>query len=76
MAAEKVHYYRLLSSALILNEGTIEWQLNEGILKPETVHHYICFTAPYFELVEEMTAKEFLLFHAQFKKFINNFSIE
>ena len=65
---------QVISSALILNDGTIDWQLNEKILKPETVHQYISFTAPYFELVEEMTAKEFLLFHAQFKNFINNFS--
>jgi ABC-type multidrug transport system ATPase subunit len=66
---------QVISSALILNEGTIDWQLNEN-LKPESVHQYISFAAPYFELVEEMTAKEFLLFHAQFKRFINNFSIE
>ena len=67
---------QVISSALILNDGTIDWQLNENVLKPENVHQYISFTAPYFELVEEMTAKEFLLFHTQFKKFINNFSVE
>ena len=67
---------QVISSALILNNGTIDWQLNEKIIKPENVHQHISFTAPYFELVEEMTAKEFLLFHAQFKSFINNFSIE
>ena len=66
---------QVLSSALILNEGTAEWQLNENV-KPESVHQYISFAAPYFELVEEMTAKEFLLFHGQFKPFINNFSVE
>ena len=66
---------QVISSALILNDGTINWQLNEN-LKPESVHQYISFSAPYFELVEEMTAKEFLLFHGQFKRFINNFSIE
>ena len=67
---------QVISSALILNDGTIDWQLNEKPLKPENVHQDISFTAPYFELVEEMTAKEFLLFHAQFKNFINNFSVE
>lgn len=67
---------QVISSALILNNGKIDWQLNEKSLKPENVHQHISFTAPYFELVEEMTAKEFLLFHAQFKSFINNFSIE
>ncbi len=67
---------QVISSALILNEGNVEWQLNENILKPEAVHQHISFAAPYFELVEEMTAKEFLLFHAQFKSFINNFSVD
>lgn len=65
-----------LSSAIILNEGAAEWQVNTNILKPETVHQYISFSAPYFELVEEMTAKEFLLFHSKFKNFINNFSVD
>ncbi|HYJ65242.1 MAG TPA: ATP-binding cassette domain-containing protein [Parafilimonas sp.] len=67
---------QVISSSLILNDGSIDWQLNEKPLKPENVHQDISFTAPYFELVEEMTAKEFLLFHAQFKNFINNFSVE
>ncbi len=67
---------QVLSSALILNEGTAEWQLNNGDLKIEVVHQEISFAAPYFELIEEMTAKEFLLFHTKFKSFINNFSVE
>ncbi len=67
---------QVLSSAVILNEGTIEWQINNNKLKPEDVHQHISFAAPYFELVEEMTGKEFLFFHSKFKKFINNFSVE
>ncbi len=67
---------QVLSSALILNEGTAEWKLNNGNLKIEVVHQEISFAAPYFELIEEMTAKEFLLFHTKFKSFINNFSVE
>lgn len=67
---------QILSSALILNEGDAEWQLSAEVLKPENVHQHITFAAPYFELIEEMTGKEFLLFHAQFKCFINNFLVE
>lgn len=67
---------QILSSALILNEGTAEWQLNNFNLKTESVHQHISFAAPYFELVEEMTAKEFLLFHSKFKNFINHFSVK
>jgi ABC-type multidrug transport system ATPase subunit len=67
---------QILSSALTLNEGDVEWHINKTTLKPETVHQHISYAAPYFELVEEMTAKEFLLFHSKFKKYINNYSIE
>jgi ABC-type multidrug transport system ATPase subunit len=67
---------QVISSALILNEGDVAWQANESNLKTENVHQHIGFAAPYFELVEEMTAKEFLLFHAQFKNFIREFSVE
>ncbi len=65
-----------ISSGLTLNKGDVTWQLNESFLKPEDVHQHISFAAPYFELIEEMTAKEFLLFHTKFKSFINNFSVE
>ncbi len=64
-----------LSSSVILNEGTAEWQIDDK-LKPETVHQHMSFAAPYFELVEEMTGKELLFFHSKFKKFINKLSVE
>ena len=67
---------QILSSSIILNEGVLEWHINNEVLKPEVVHKYTSFAAPYFELVEEMTAKEFLLFHSKFKSFINDFSVE
>ncbi len=36
----------------------------------------ISIATPYLELIEEMTAKEMLQFHAQFKPLIQSFSIE
>src|SRR5690349_1180614 len=35
------------------------------------LYQYISIAAPYLELVEEMTAKEMLHFHAQFKPFMS-----
>ena len=67
---------QVLSSVVMLNEGNIQWQISNKELKPEDVHQHISFAAPHFELVEEMTGKEFLFFHSKFKKFINNFSVE
>jgi ABC-type multidrug transport system ATPase subunit len=37
---------------------------NQKITSP---HKYLSFAAPYLELIEEMTAAEFLSFHAKFK---------
>lgn len=47
----------------------------EIIILPENIFQYISIAAPYLELVEEMTAKEFLVFHNQFKQLISTISI-
>ncbi len=42
----------------------------------EKIHQYLSIAAPYLELIEEMTAKEFLHFHKQFKPLFSSVSIE
>ena len=66
---------QVLSGALLLNNGKSEWKHNDIDIQPDKVYLYIAIAAPYFELIEEMTAKEFLLFHSNFKKYISNFSV-
>lgn len=66
---------QVLSGALLLNEGTCSFEDNSTI-NPDKVHLYITIAAPYFELIEEMTAKEFLVFHKHFKNYLNNISVE
>ena len=66
---------QVVSGAIILNEGTCEWQLADIVAEPDDVHLHISIAAPYIELIEEMTAKEFLVFHSSFKKYIDHFSI-
>lgn len=41
----------------------------------ENFYQNISIAAPYLELIEEMTATEFLQFHLQFKSVINQYSI-
>jgi ABC-type multidrug transport system ATPase subunit len=67
---------QVLSGALLLNEGDCEWQLDGINIQPDNAHQYITIAAPYLELIEEMTAKEFLHFHSNFKGYINNISVE
>ena len=65
-----------IAGASTLNEGGIEWHPGNKNIQPEEANSYISIAAPYLELIEEMTAKEFLLFHSNFKKFIQNFPVE
>jgi len=55
---------QVIGGALMHNEGEIQYQGSE--LK----YQDISIAAPYLELVEEMTAKEMLNFHAQFKALV------
>lgn len=56
-----------LAGAVSVSEGKMEW-LNEGkAISPETIHRHISICAPYLEVIEEMTLREFLQFHAGFK---------
>jgi ABC-type multidrug transport system ATPase subunit len=59
-----------------LNEGKIEWILNDKRVSEENIFQQIAIVAPYLELIEEYTAKEFLQFHSQFKSLKKNISIE
>ena len=64
-----------LSGALDINEGSCTWKKG-NILPVEIVYEHTSFVAPYLELVEEMTALEFLGFHFQFKDAYKNFKPE
>lgn len=61
---------QVLSGNMMLNEGKINWQLNGKELPDEKVFKQVSLAAPYLELIEEMTLKEFLHFHSSFKPFI------
>jgi ABC-type multidrug transport system ATPase subunit len=66
---------QVLSGALLLNEGSCECHFTNTITEPDDVHLFISIAAPYIELIEEMTAKEFLFFHKNFKNYLNNISV-
>ena len=58
---------QVIAGALTHNEGEIEITLNGSLLLEENCYQYLSLAAPYLELIEEMTAIEFLSFHAAFK---------
>jgi ABC-type multidrug transport system ATPase subunit len=65
---------QVLAGAIDASEGKLEWWLNEKRMDDANVYKQIGIAAPYLELVEEMTALEFLDFHSKFKPIINNYS--
>ncbi|MBI1343133.1 MAG: ATP-binding cassette domain-containing protein [Terrimonas sp.] len=69
-----------ISGAIGLNEGKMSYetggdQTGNGILT-ENAFQYISICAPYLEVVEEMTFREFMSFHQSFKPFIKGTGID
>jgi ABC-type multidrug transport system ATPase subunit len=58
------------------NEGKIEWATDNKQLANENVYTHVSMCAPYLEVVEEMTLKEFLDFHHGFKPFLPGITTE
>jgi len=59
---------QVLASAILHNEGDVQYSISNVQCSAENVYNQIAIAAPYLELIEEMTTKEMLEFHAQFKK--------
>ncbi|HEU0226827.1 MAG TPA: ATP-binding cassette domain-containing protein [Arachidicoccus soli] len=64
-----------ISGAVELSAGQCNWSMDLAKISTENVFRYMAIAAPSLELVEEMTAKEFLNFHSVFKPFVSHLSI-
>jgi ABC-type multidrug transport system ATPase subunit len=67
---------QVLSGSMQLSEGGGQWTMGTGQLTNEEVYRQVSICAPYLEVVEEMTLKEFLEFHHHFKPFLSSVSID
>ena len=56
-----------IAGSMNLSAGSILWSEDQKNIPADKIYSYLSLTAPYLEVIEEMTAKEFLLFHASFK---------
>jgi ABC-type multidrug transport system ATPase subunit len=74
-----------ISGSMHINEGTIHYSgvnhsdiqaLRQQSIANEEFYKYVSICAPYLELVEEMTLKEFFNFHHGFKPFLPGMTIE
>ena len=62
---------QVLAANIVVNAGTIKWkqEVSFGLeeINENNVFQHIAVCAPYLEVIEEMTATEFLQFHSSFK---------
>ena len=61
---------QIIAGSLLASEGKIIFEQNTSIINAEKIYQYISITAPYLDIIEEMTPVEFLRFHTTFKPFI------
>jgi ABC-type multidrug transport system ATPase subunit len=64
-----------LAGSMEVSEGKIEWRVNNTSIDANSIYSFLTISAPYVEVIEEMSAAEFLQFHQQFKPLIRNISI-
>jgi ABC-type multidrug transport system ATPase subunit len=69
---------QVIAGAIGISEGSIRYE--EGVtpspeIPPDQAYRYLSLSAPYLELIEEMTATEFLHFHHSFKPFLPSLSL-
>ena len=65
---------QMLAGSTAASSGAIEWQHPNAVVDANSIYQHIAITAPYLELIEEMTAIEFLSFHKRFKPFVDGVS--
>jgi ABC-type multidrug transport system ATPase subunit len=61
---------QLLSGSMNATEGIVKWMWANDSLSADNVYQQTAIVAPYLEVIEEMTAKEFLEFHSVFKNLV------
>lgn len=64
-----------IAGAINPSEGSVEFAVDGQRLAVDDYHKHIALVAPYLEVIEEMTATEFLQFHAAFKPLLPNITI-
>lgn len=64
-----------VAGSIEVSEGKIEWRVNNTSIDANNIYSFLTISAPYVEVIEEMSAAEFLQFHQQFKPLIRSISI-
>ncbi len=65
----------ILSGWLTPTSGRISWKLDQQDIPQERIFAYLGLSAPYLEVIEDLTLEEHLHFHARFKPFSDEVSL-
>lgn len=65
-----------IASSMNVSEGNIQYTIDTIKISEENIYQHVSIAAPYLEVIEEMSAKEFLLFHASFKPLLSSVTID
>lgn len=66
---------QIIGGAMVASTGKIIYTNSSGQIDPEDVYKYIAYSAPYLELIEEMSVTELLGYHGKFKPFFRGSNI-
>ena len=61
---------QVIAGAMSLSAGSIEFRIDNKPVDQDLAFQCVSMAAPYMELIEEMSAVEFLEFHSKFKPFL------
>lgn len=67
---------QVIGGSMLMNEGIIEWNYNNKNISTENIYAQVSICAPYLDVIEEMTLREFLQFHQTFKPFVQGITVE
>lgn len=62
---------QVIARSTLYNEGSIKYSILSKEISPDKVYKNLSFSAPYLDLIEEMTLTEFLNFHDKMKGWIS-----
>lgn len=65
-----------IAGSMNVSEGGIQYATNAIKISDENIYQHVSIAAPYLEVIEEMSAKEFLLFHSSFKPLLSSVTID
>lgn len=72
----KSTFIKLISAAELPSKGEIKYFSSNTEIDAGDIYRSISFTAPYIDLIEELSCKELVDFHLQFKTFQNGLTAE